>query len=195
MTGDRQAAAEQTRERLIAAARKLFTEKGYHATGTSEVVDVAGVGTRGALYHHFENKEALFRAALLRVQEDLSARVVSTLTGESCLDRLRQALFGFLNGSLDPEVRRIMLLDGPAVLGWDAWREIEAQFGLGAINHFLTLGANEGSIKTVDPNTTAHLLLAAVHEAALFIAHSNNPRAARSAAGASLDALLSGLSA
>lgn len=193
--GVRQASAELTRERLVATARRLFTDKGYFATGTTEIVTEAGVGTRGALYHHFPTKEALFAAVLEEVETDLAEKVGTALTGVTWWERLGQALEGFLDASLEPEVRRILLIDGPAVLGWDAWREVEARYGIGAIRLMLEEGSRDGSVKSMDAESMAHLLLSVVDEAALFIAHADDPVGARSAAGESVAALLSGLAA
>jgi AcrR family transcriptional regulator len=193
MTGVRQANAEETRRRLIVTGRRLFAERGYFATGTTEIVREAGVGTRGALYHHFPTKEELFAAVLEEVEADLGAKVGVRLTGATWRQRLGQALEGFLDASLESEVRRILLIDGPAVLGWEAWRAVEARHGIGAIRHMLDEGVRDGSVKVADPESMAHLLLSVVDEAALFIAHATNPREARAVAGASVAALLSGL--
>ena len=102
MVGVRRARAEQTRRRRVATARRLFSEKGYFATGTTEIVREAGVGTRGALYHHFTNKESLFLAVLEEVEVDLGAKVGVRLTGATGHERLGQTLEGFLDASLDP---------------------------------------------------------------------------------------------
>lgn len=187
--------AEATRQRLVGAARRLFAEQGYFATGTVQIVEQAAVGTRGAMYHHFPNKEALFLAVLEEVEVDLGAKVGLQVTGTTGGERLRQALDGFLDASLEPEVRRILLIDGPAVLGWDAWRSVEARHGLGAIEHMLRAGVSDGSLRVDDGESMAHLLLSVVDEAALFIAHAEDPAQARRSAGASLAALLSGIDA
>jgi AcrR family transcriptional regulator len=179
----------------VAAARGLFAERGYFSAGTAEIVRQAGVGTRGALYHHFADKEALFAAVLEELEADLAVTVGALVTSDSGFDRLCQALTGFLDASLDPEVARILLIDGPAVLGWDTWREIEARHGLGAIEALLQAGIDDGTIAAVAPAASAHLLLSAVDEAALYIAHADDPAAARIAVGATLDALLTGLAA
>jgi AcrR family transcriptional regulator len=193
MAGVRQARAEETRQRVVATARRLFVEQGYFATGTTEIVEAAGVGTRGALYHHFDNKQALFLAVLEEIEADLGTKVGVTITGDTWLERLEQALSAFLDASLDPEVRRVLLIDGPAVLGWDVWREVEARYGLGAIRLMISDGVAEGSIVEVDADAMAHLLLSMVDEAALFIAHADDPVVARVAAGASVAALIEGL--
>src|SRR5262245_61399370 len=116
--------AAATRAALLAAARRLFSEKGFHATSTPEVVAAAGV-TRGALYHHFENKEGLFRAVFEAVEADLMAREAARPSaGGDTWDRFRSAFEFFLEASAqDLEVQRIILIDGPAVLGWATWRE------------------------------------------------------------------------
>jgi AcrR family transcriptional regulator len=193
MSGVRQAQAQETRARIVAAARRLFTEKGYFSTGTTEIVASAEVGTRGALYHHFTDKRDLFAAVFEAVELDLAAHAGQSISGKTGLDRLRQGLLAFLDASQDPEVRRIILIDGPAVLGWSEWREIEARHGLGAIHALLSEGASDGSIKASDFDALAHLLLSVVDEAALYIAHAPDQAAAREQAGAALVTLLSGL--
>ena len=88
---------------MLATARRLFGEQGYFSTGTNEIVEAAGVGTRGALYHHFADKEALFRAVFEDVETDLGAKAGVAVTGETWFERLGQALHAFLDASLDPE--------------------------------------------------------------------------------------------
>ncbi len=192
MAGTRQEMAEVTRGRLIATARKLFAESGYFGTGTAEIVEAAQVGTRGALYHHFADKKALFEAVFEAVEEDLAERTVGAMTGKTAFTQLQQGLDSLLDESLDTEVRRILLIDGPAVLGWDAWRKIDVRYGLGSITQILRAGIADGSISVADPDSMAHLLLSVVAEAALYIAHERG-RTPRINAGLSLATLLSGL--
>jgi len=187
--------AAQTRQRVVVTARRLFAEKGFFATSTTEIVAAAGVGTRGALYGHFANKEDLFLEVLEAVESDLGAKVAVKVTGSNWHQRLDQALAAFLDASLEPEVRRILLIDGPAVLGWEKWREVEARHGLGALQLMLDGGNAEGSLHVEDSEAMSHLLLSVVDEAALFIAHAKRPKAARAAVGASVAALLGGLAA
>ena len=192
----RAAQAEATRAALVAAARLLFVEKGYHHTGTEEVVAKAGVGTRGALYHHFADKQALFEAAFIAVEEDLVIEAAKSLTypANGALNQLRQGLIGFLDASLTPHVQRILLIDGPAVLGWVRWRELESLYGLGAIRAMLERAIEEGDLAPNQPiDALAHLLLAAADEAALFIANAPDQRAARDQGVQALNALLDGL--
>jgi AcrR family transcriptional regulator len=195
MGGVRNEKAAQTRRRVLAAARRLFAEKGFFVTSTSDIVDAAGVGTRGALYSHFKNREELFLAVFEAVEADLGAKAAVRVTGTTWHSRLDQALAAFLDASLEPEVRRILLIDGPAVLGWEKWREVDARYGLGALKLMLDEGNAEGSIAVADTDAMSHLLLSVINEAALFIAHAKQPRKARKAVGASVAALVAGLAA
>ena len=183
--------AETTRRALLASARRLFVEKGYFDTGTEEIVRDAAV-TRGALYHHFADKKALFLAVFEAVEEDLLV-AAGTDTSADSFGRLRAGLLGFLDASLTPEVQRVLLIDGPAVLGWQEWRALEARFGLGAIRQLLINAIDEGTIVAQPVDALAHILLAAVDEAALYIANSVDPPAARDAAVASMNNVLRGL--
>jgi len=192
----RAAQAEATRAALIDAARHLFVEKGYHDTGTEEIVAQAGVGTRGALYHHFTDKLALFEAVFIAVEESLVMAAAKRLTdpADSAFNQLRIGLISFLDASLTPEVQRILLTDGPAVLGWSRWRELEGVYGLGGIRAMLERAVEEGDIEAGQPvGVLAHVLLAAVEEAAMFIANASDQQAARDEGVQALDALLNGL--
>ena len=194
----RAAQAAATRAALVAAAQRLFVEKGYHRTGTEEVVALAGVGTRGALYHHFADKEALFEAAFVAVEEDLVIEAAKNLAdpAHGALNQLRQGLIGFLDASLTPHVQRILLIDGPAVLGWVRWRELESLYGLGAIRAMLERAIEEGDLALDQPvDALAHILLAAADETALMIANAPDQGAARDQGVQALNALLEGLRA
>jgi len=194
----RAAQAEATRASLVDAARRLFVEKGYHQTGTEEVVAVAGVGTRGALYHHFADKQALFEAAFIAVEQDLVMEAAKNLAdpADGALNQLRQGLIGFLDASLTPHVQRILLIDGPAVLGWVKWRDLESLYGLGAIRAMLERAVEEGDLAAGQPvDALAHVLLAAADETALFIANAPDQHAARDQGVRALNAVLDGLRA
>jgi len=186
---------EATRQALVTAARELFVTQGYFATGTEEIVARAGVGTRGALYHHFADKQALFRAVFEAVEEDLLARAAPAAVPTDVWDALVAGLEGFLTAALEPEVQRIILVDGPAVLGWSEWRELEARYGIGVIEAALVVAMDEGTIARQSPRELAHLILAVLDEAALLVAHADDPVTARTNAGAALRQLLDGLRA
>ena len=184
---------EATRAALITAARELFVTKGYFATGTEEIVAKADVGTRGALYHHFADKEELFRAVFDQVQADLAAATIVNQRDDA-LDLLTAALQQFLDASADnADVQQILLIDGPAVLGWDQWRSLEAEYGLGVITAMLDAAVTQKVIARQPTGPLAHMLLAAVDEAALYIANAPDRRQAHRQARQSLMRLLGGL--
>jgi AcrR family transcriptional regulator len=182
-----------TRAALIAAARALFAERGYAAVGTEEIVRRAGV-TRGALYHHFPAKPDLFRAVYERVEQELTERIVTEvpLVGDP-VAVLRDGTAVFLDACLEPEVQRIALLDAPAVLGYQAWREIGERYGLGLIQAALQRAVDVGAIPAQPVRPLARVLLGALDEAALLIARADDVAAARREVGGTLEFLLTSL--
>ena len=129
------------------------------------------------------------------VEQDLVAAAGASLADDlSPLELLRAGLIGFLDASLMPEVQRVLLIDGPAVLGWQEWRAIEARYGLGGIQAMLELAIADGSLPAQPSGALAHILLAAADEAALYIVNADDPLAAREQSVTALDNLLRGLS-
>ena len=188
---------EATREALVAAARELFAARGYAAVGTEEIVQRAGV-TRGALYHHFADKHDLFRAVYERVEQELTERIVTEvpLAGDDDpVTVLRRGTATFLDACLDPEVERIALLDAPAVLGYEAWREIGERYGLGLIQAALQSAVDAAAIPAQPVRPLARVLLGALDEAALYIARAGDVTTARREMGETLDRLLAALTA
>jgi AcrR family transcriptional regulator len=189
----RSAKGDATRAALIGSARELFVTNGYFATGTEEIVADAGVGTRGALYHHFADKKALFTAVFDQVQTDLAAATVVNERDDP-LDMLTAALQQFLDASAEnPDVQQVLLIDGPAVLGWEHWRDLETQYGLGAIIAMLDRAVAQGVVAKQPTTPLAHMLLAAIDEAALYVANADDRRQARNQAGRALNQILTGL--
>jgi AcrR family transcriptional regulator len=180
-----------TRAALIAAARRLFTERGYDDVGTEEIVRAAGV-TRGALYHHFGGKAELLEAVYERLEAESTERVARVVLGsdlESPLEAMKAGIEAFLDECAEPELQRIALHDAPAVLGWDRWREIAAANGLGLIEASLAAAIEAGEIRSLPVKPLAHLLLGALDEAAMLIARDDDP-VARTEVTAVLLALL-----
>jgi AcrR family transcriptional regulator len=170
---------EATREALIAAARGLFTERGYENVGTAEVVRAAGV-TRGALYHHFGDKASLLEAVYGRIEAESTERVARVVLGselESPLEAMKAGIEAFLAECAKPELRQIALHDAPAVLGWERWREIGAANGLGLIEASLAAAIEAGEIRRLPVKPTAHLLMGALDEAAMVLARDERPEA------------------
>ena len=169
------AQSEATRTKLLAGARELFGARGYAAVGTEEVVRSAGV-TRGALYHQFADKRALFAAVLEDVESELVQQIAEIAAGAADpLAALRAGAEAFLDA--DPGIQRIAIIDAPSVLGWETWREIGTRHGLGLIVALLEHGMSVGAIRPVPATPMAHLLLAAVDEAALLHARGDATRA------------------
>jgi AcrR family transcriptional regulator len=191
MNVNRQASrSASTRAKLIRAARKLFASKGYASVSTEEIVRRAGV-TRGALYHQFSDKEDLFLAVYEQVEQELTQRVAGTL-GEvaSPFAALRAGIRAFLEACRTPEVQRIVLIDAPAVLGWERWREVAERNGLGLIEAVIAAAIEAGEIAQLEPELLAHLLMGALDEAALLVVR--DP-AATNAVAATLERMLDGL--
>lgn len=191
MNVNRQASrSATTRAKLIRAARKLFARDGYAAVGTEEIVRRAGV-TRGALYHQFADKQDLFLAVYEQVEQQLTERVAATL-GEvsSPFAALRAGIRVFLDACRTPEVQRIVLIDGPAVLGWEVWREVAERNGLGLIEAVVGAAIDAGEIDQLPRPALAHLLMGALDEAALLVVR--DPESSEAVA-ATLERLLDGL--
>ena len=183
-----------TRERLLAHARTLFGERGYAAVGTEEIVRAAGV-TRGALYHQFRDKEALFEAVVEEVEAETTGRVAAQVSGASdALEELRSGCRAFLALCADPQIERILLLDAPAVLGWDRWREIGLRHSLGLVTASLEAGMEAGAIARQPTAALAHLLIGALDEGAMLVARADDRDAARAEVDAVMDRLLGALS-
>jgi AcrR family transcriptional regulator len=187
--------AAATRETLVAVARTLFAERGYHAVSVRDIAAKAGV-TRGALAHHFSGKEALFEAAFDAVEQDLIAESAAGRQAPSELDpwaRFRAGLQHYLDAATRPEVQRITLIDGPAVLGWKRWRELEEGYSLGGLVSVLRGAMDAGLIRPRPVEPLAHLVLGSIMEAALMIANADHPARRRAEVGEALDDLLRGL--
>ncbi|MEV7738857.1 helix-turn-helix domain-containing protein [Streptomyces sp. NPDC088921] len=188
--------SEATRAALLEAARRLFVTKGYFNTGTEEIVAEAGVGTRGALYHHFNGKKALFHAVFEAVETELLTAASGADQIGSAAEQLRSGLLGFLDAAASHrDVQQILLIDGPAVLGWQQWRTLEEKYGLGAIRTLLERAVTEGTIAPQPLDALAHILLAALDEAALYIANAPDPDTAKEECATAMERLLRGISA
>lgn len=187
--------SEETRADLIAAARELFSEHGYAAVGTEQIVRRARV-TRGALYHHFADKRDLFRSVHEAVEGDVVASVTAAMVGtEDPIELLQAGTRAFLDLCTDPDWTRIPLLEAPAVLGWSEWREIDQRHGLGLVSAGLEAAMASGVAARQPVRPLAHLLLAALGEAGLMIATAQDPAAARAEVERTLAGLLESLRA
>ncbi len=183
---------EATRSRLIAAARALFAHQGFAATSTADILQAAQV-TRGAMYHQFDSKAELFRAAFEAVEAELTAQVRAAATAEKGLAlRLRMGFVAFLDLCRDPEVQRIVMIDGPTVLGWDTWREIDERYAFGLLRSVFTSAARDGAIQPFMVDPLSHLLLGSMMQAGLVVARADNPASAKVEMTSTFDLILSG---
>lgn len=184
---------QATRAALIDVATELFATKGYEATAIPAVLDAAGV-SRGALYHHFESKEALFEAVLQSVEAEATLKVTRAARGATDpLDGLRRGCAAYLAMCRDPVVRRISLIDAPAVVGWERWREIDEQHSFGLIKAAIAAIAADGRVKPELIDVMAHMVLAALLEVALLVARADEGRLAIRRGQEAVDELLSAL--
>jgi AcrR family transcriptional regulator len=191
--GRREVGARATREALIEAALELFTERGYAAVGTEEIVARAKV-TRGALYHHFEDKRDLFRSVFERVEAGLMERIGARMKAASDpWELMLNGMRSFLDACEEPAVKQIALTDAPSVLGWQEWREIDNRHGLGLTRAALEGAVAAGVLRPIAVEPMAHLFVAALSEAAFVIAYADRPRKARAEVEQALLQLVEGM--
>ncbi|MBF6239028.1 TetR/AcrR family transcriptional regulator [Nocardia otitidiscaviarum] len=170
--------SDTTTGKLVAAARNLFGHNGYAATSIAAIATAAGV-TKGAAYHHFTDKQALFRAAFIAEQEWMAAELEQVAAAAP--DSWTALLTGcrtFLERSLEPRFRRIVVLDGPAVLGWDTVREIESDHTLRVFTSGLALATAEGELSPGDLQIRRHLIFGALCEGGMMLARTEDPATA-----------------
>jgi AcrR family transcriptional regulator len=188
----RERQAETTRQLLVSVARELFAERGYAATSIEEIIQRAGVA-RGALYHHFAGKDALFRAVYDAVQADTASRVVAAaLSGPDPWAGVRAGMTAFLDACLEPEFRRIVVLDSVPVLAQGVWEGGIEHNELPMLRSVLT-PLVEASLPGVPDEPLVYVALGGLYGAALYIARSPEPDAARAEAFIVLDTLIDGL--
>ncbi|MFE9323732.1 TetR/AcrR family transcriptional regulator [Nocardia sp. NPDC052278] len=184
-----------TRAALEQAGRRLFAERGFAATSAEELVTEAGV-TRGALHHHYGDKRGLFLAVLEKIEIETTQEIENAIGAGNPDDILTSMAIGlnvFLEICQRPEMIRITLYDGPAVLGWQAFREFEARHGLGLVIAQLERARDAGLIADAPIQVLAQLIFSAVTEAGLIVAHATDKAAAQTQAQQSLMLLIGGI--
>jgi AcrR family transcriptional regulator len=187
--------AADTREALLTAARRLFAAQGFDGTGTEQIVAEARV-TRGALYHHFKDKGDLFRAVMAEAAGEVAARLIDEqLASEAAspLTEIRDGVSAFLDVCAGGDFQRIVLVDGPRVLGADAWEELVDRYGRAILEEWLDRAAAAGDLDAVPVRALARMLIAMLTESSLVIARAVDPAAERAALGEVLDRILTGL--
>ncbi len=186
--------AEATRGRLVQAARELVVERGYEGVSTAEILARADV-SRGGLYHHFDGKDELMAAVLEAVEQDLIVRLAAAVADQpDPLSAVRAGTQWYLDECMHSrELQRVALLEGRKALGWELWRETVGPYGLAMFAAALAEAMEAGQIVRADPTTLAHLLLAAMHEAAAIIDGAAEPLEERARTGAAVASLIDGL--
>ncbi|PZG19163.1 TetR/AcrR family transcriptional regulator [Nonomuraea aridisoli] len=167
-----------TRDRVLAIATRLFADRGYDDTSIETVLQESGL-SRGALYHHYAGKEALFEAVLEATERSIGAQIVEAVRGiDDPVETLRAGTLAWIRLAGDPVIKRIVLLDAPAVLGWERWRAMEERYSFGMLKAALQA---TGAIPAAFLDLHAHMLLAAVNESALLVARGGDHRTAEAA--------------
>ena len=175
---DRSAA---TRDALVRAARPLFAEEGFGAVSTEAIVRAAGV-SRGAMYHQFRDKGALFEAVFEAVESDVTSRLAKIVADAAQSDPIKLMELGahaWLDVCAEPEVQRIVLLDAPAVMGWERWRELGMKYGVGLVEELIAEAISVGRLEAQPVKPLAHVLIGAIDEAAMYVVRAEDPAIAR----------------
>jgi AcrR family transcriptional regulator len=182
----------QTRDALVRAGRELFGQRGFRETSVDDLARAARV-TTGALYHHFPTKTALFEAVFEHAHGELmAASMAAAQEASDDLDELARGFEAFLDAVLEPDLQRILILDGPAVLGPARYTELDERYAFAVIVAALRAATDAGTLRVGDPETVTRLLLGALTRGAMLIANSADPVGARHEVASSMRALLNG---
>lgn len=189
----KQAQGLKTRKRLITVGRKMFAKRGYADTATEDIVQAAGV-TRGALYHQFEDKTALFAAVFEDVARDVLAAVErdADASGDA-IDALKAGSIAFLDAATDPAIKRIYLIDAPSVLGWTHWRAVDAQFSMASLRAGIEAALAGPPVHAGDAQALTYFLSGGLNELALWVSAEKTARPrAHALIGQTIDGLFPG---
>jgi AcrR family transcriptional regulator len=184
--------SEATRTKLLGAARKLFRARGYADTSLDDIAARAGV-TKGAFYHHFEDKKAIFTAVFEEAERELVEAAAAGRRGGDVWTRFRAGCGAFLEASMEPGIQRVALHDAPVVLGWEVWREIAERHSLGVIEAGLERAMAAGQVRSRPTKPLARLLFGALCEGARMVARAADPRQGLAEVVREVDELLAGM--
>jgi AcrR family transcriptional regulator len=186
--------SEATRRELMRVARELYTEKGFSEATLDEVAERTGV-TKGALYHHFRDKKELFRAVFEQLDAEMCEKIIAAAAtaGDDVWEQMRRGVQAFLEAAADPSLQRVCLIDGPSVLGWQTWRELDDKYGYALTRGILEAAMDAGVIRRRPVEPLARIMLAALSEAALQIARADDPKKAMDEMSSTLWALVESL--
>ena len=185
--------AEATRRAVLAAARSSFGRKGYAQASVEEIADAARV-TKGAVYHHFASKEALFRAVYAEVEAEAQGRTLAAGDPQAPpVEQIVAKVNAYLDAALDEEIRRITLIDGPALLGFEPDEVADQQQSQAGVRAFIAAAIANGQLADLDPDVLTQLLGGLAWVGGLLIAHASDPDTTRASLGQALDVMLRGL--
>lgn len=184
-----------TQQALIAAARRLWGERGYADVGTPEIAEAAGV-TRGAMYHQYSDKAALFRAVVEAMDQEIIGRVqasVAAAAPKTPADTMHAMADGWLEIAAEPEVRQLMLRDAASVIGWFEYRAMSQRNSLAIAEQLLNAAIEAGQLRPQPVRPLAMVLLGAMEEAAMYLAEAADSKQAGKEARAVVHDLIDGL--
>ena len=171
--------AEATRQALLAAGREIFAREGYQAAGIEAISRAARV-TRGAFYHHFEDKKALFDAVVVSLQAEAAARVQEISSGKTKIwERLYTGIDAYLDVSIEPAYARIVVQEAPVVLGNSRFAEIEEEYPMALLKATLKVLKREGELVFDDIDLLGHMLDAVICELSIMLPTSTDQRKTR----------------
>jgi AcrR family transcriptional regulator len=185
--------SQGTREKLLKTGRNLFASKGFAKVSAEELVTAAGL-TRGALYHHFEGKSGLFAGVYEKMQQEMAARVEKMVAAEpGPWEELTAGIMAYLAACEKPDIQRIFFEDGPAVLGWERCREIDARHTMALLERGIADAMRNGELDPLPLKPLMLFLAGALREAGMWIASSREPNVAKKEAAQVLGRVFSGI--
>ncbi|HWM03006.1 MAG TPA: TetR/AcrR family transcriptional regulator [Actinophytocola sp.] len=184
---------ESTRQALVDSALDLFTKRGYAGTSLDTIVKRARV-TKGALYHHFSGKQALFEAVFDRVERRALEQLAAVVDGDgTAWDRAMAGVKAYVRVCLEPAYQRIVIHEAPVVMGWERWREAEEQFSYGLVRATVEALVDAGEIEPLPVEVTARVLFGALSAGAEAIASSAEPKKAAAEVTTTIVAVMEGM--
>ncbi|ASJ53111.1 TetR family transcriptional regulator [Brevibacillus formosus] len=183
---------QQTMQKLIEVAREMFSRQGYADAAMEDIVKQAGV-TRGALYHHFGSKEGLFEAVLASVQQEIGERVeAEAAKSEEPWQQLILGCLAFVSAAVEHRNKRILLIDGPSVIGWETWRRMDEENSMRHLREQLQTMQEQGYLRPVSIDALTHLLSGTMNEAVLWISETPDHEKSLAEISAAMTLLLEG---
>jgi AcrR family transcriptional regulator len=183
-----------TRAAILAAARELFAERGYHGCSVDAILERAG-SSKGAFYHNFNDKSAVLEALFEEFEEEVIRRAIDWTAGlTSAVEIMCVSTRRLLDWCTDPYIRQVILVDVPAVLGSKRWHAIDDRYTIAALEAVLRQGIDQGELRPMPSiRSVARLIVGASNESMVYVAHADDPEAARDDAIAAFDFLYQSL--